>query len=357
MTNEAPSNSPEPDERRRAPEAAARRRTAAFWAFLVLGTVAAALMLAEITLRLVFAAEEVAGNYWGPDAFVGAETLGYRHAPGFRGFMVRRGVFRVPVAISAEGLRQSDLGAQLRFGARLLILGDSYAFGLGVREEHAFATLIQPALNARGIGVVNGAQTGYCVEQETRLGLELVARFEPKWVVIVVFLGNDVEGDLIGDFLRTDVRRGYRLLKERWLPVPVVDFLRTRSYLGIYAQQQLDRRRYVRLHQEFLDLAQRQPARAFAPTLAALRRLRAHCDEDGIRLGVVLVPPRKTGRLFYRLCKRTLREDGIPYLDLQQMDFGEEDYFVGDGHWNEHGHGKVARHLTAFVLETLVAGP
>jgi lysophospholipase L1-like esterase len=335
----------------------ALRRRLMLWAILLLGTTVTPLLLAEIALRLVFAAEEVSGNYWGPDAFVESDTLGYRHAPGYRGFMVRRGVFRVPVAISPEGLRQSDLGAQLRFQERVLILGDSYAFGLGVREEHAVATLIQPALNAREIGVVNGAQTGYCVEQETRLGLELIERFAPRRIVIFVFLGNDVEGDFIADFARTDVRRGFRLLKERWLPVPPVDFLRTRSYLCLYAQQLLDRQRYVRLHREFLALAESQPASAFAPTLAALRRLRARCDEHGIQLGVVLVQPKKTGRLFYRLAKRALREDGIPFLDLERAGFSEEDYFVGDGHWDEDGHRKVARQLTAFVLGGSATGP
>jgi lysophospholipase L1-like esterase len=242
---------------------------------------------------------------------------------------------------------------QLGFPERLLILGDSYAFGLGVREEHAFATLVEPALNARGIGVVNGAQTGYCVDQETRLGLELIESYRPTRVVIFVFLGNDVEGDFIADFKRTDVRRGYRLLKERWLPWAPFDDLRTHSYLCLFAEQQLDRRRYVRLHREFLALAERQPVRAFEPTLAALRRLRARCDEDGVRLGVVLIPPRKTGRLFQRLAKRTLRDDGIPFLDLERLGLVEQDYFVGDGHWNDAGHRKVARLLEGFVLGDL----
>jgi lysophospholipase L1-like esterase len=326
-------------------------KRAAFWLVFLALLGLAALVCCEVALRLCFEEEDVNANYWGRGAFVASATAGYRHAPGYVGRAYRRGVFATPVTISPEGLRQSNVAAQQAFPRRLLILGDSYAFGLGVLEEQGFAALIQPALNARGVGVINGAQTGYCVEQERRLGLELIARFQPETVVLAVFVGNDVEGDYVADYASVDVRNGLRLLKDRWLPLAPLDWLRTRTYLGLWLQSQQNRERYVQLHRRFVELARREPTTVMRPMLAALDGFAQECQAQGIRLVVLVVPPKRDSRGFHSALVAALSAGGRSFLDLEPAALGPEDYFVGDGHWNARGHAQVARLLEAFLAQ------
>lgn len=90
------------------------------------------LLAAEAVLHVLLWEEEANDNYWGAGAFVADPQAGYRHEPGFRGRGFRRGAFDVPVATSELGLRQRDVEEQRGFPVRLLVLGDSFPFGLGV---------------------------------------------------------------------------------------------------------------------------------------------------------------------------------------------------------------------------------
>jgi lysophospholipase L1-like esterase len=326
-----------------------RVKRAAFWLVLLTLLALVSLVVSEAALRLFFEEEEVNANYWGRGAFVESADAGYRHAPGYVGRAYRRGVFATPVTISAEGLRQSNVPAQQAFPRRLLVLGDSYAFGLGVLEEEGFVARLQPALNAHGIGVINGAQSGYCVEQEARLGRALAAQYRPDTIVLAVFVGNDVEGDFVADYATVDVRYGFRLFKERWLPFAPLDYLRTHSYLALWLQSRRNRARYIEVYQGFAELARREPATVMRPTLTAIEVFARECQDAGRRLVVLVVPRRKDTRGFYEILVRELKVRGISFLDLETAGLGPEDYFVGDGHWNARGHARVARLLGAFL--------
>jgi hypothetical protein len=311
--------------------------------------VLASLLLVEVAARLSFEQEDVAMNYWGRGAFIPAASVGFRHAPGYSGRAYRSGVFEVPVRISAEGLRQHNVRAQRAFSRRLLILGDSYAFGLGVCEQEGFAARLQAPLNARGLGVINGAQTGYCVEQERRLGQQLIAAYRPHIVLLAVFVGNDIEGDYVADYATVEVSSGFRLLGDRWLPIAPVDYPRTHSYLGLWSYGLQARKRNLRIHQRFLDRARRDPGAVVRPTLTALTKLARECDTRRVRLAVLVIPPRRQELPIGELLLQALDAAGLPFLDLGQAGLGPEDYFVGDNHWNARGHAKVAELLVPFV--------
>ncbi len=322
-----------------------------FWAFLALFAVLACLAITEVILRVAFTREEVNWNYWGPGAFEQSELVGFYHTPGYVGRCYRRGIFDCPVKITNQGLRQSDLDSQTRYLSKLLILGDSFAFGLGVEENSTFAHLIHGPLNASGIGVINAGQTGYCPEQETRLGSQLIRQYHPHAVVLFLFLGNDIEGDFLHDYRNVEVRYGYRLPKDRWFRWRPFDFLRTHLYILLFLDGKLNERRTARIHDTFETIAKQDPKKVIKPTLDALKGFKKLCDSNGIRFGVVIIPPGSAGISYYQPVKRTLRAAKIPFLDLQGKNFLAKDRFRLDGHWNESGHRKVAAYLIPFVLE------
>jgi hypothetical protein len=328
----------------------ARSKKIFFWAVLVAFLSVVSIAVLEIALRAFYREEEVVGDYFGIGGFVQDDEVGYRHAPGFQGSIYRREVFECPVSISPQGLRQSNFDEQMQYPQRLLVLGDSYIFGVGVKEEEIFATLVQTVLNSEGFGVINGGQSGYCVTQEEKFGMRLAQAVKPAIIILSLFPNNDVIGDYYKDYENVEVRYGRRLSKGRWLPAAFVDFLRARSYSWMLLDISLNRKRVEGQRKAFLKFAKDSTALAMQPTLAALAGLRDYCRNNGVKFGVMLIPA--IGKsLFDAPLKQALNNDGISVLDLGQAKLGRKHYFRSDAHWNEEGHKRAAKHFVRFFLE------
>ena len=62
-----------------------------------------------------------------------------------------------------------------------------------------------------------------------------------------------------------------------------------------------------------------------------------------------MIHPPNGGSIFDDRLHSFLDALHIPTLDLGSADLTPDEYFRGDGHWNERGHQKAARHLVPFV--------
>lgn len=100
----------------------------------------------------------------------------------------------IPVSISNQGLR--DRTYQMpkpKNTRRILVLGDSFTWGWGVKVEDTFAKVLEKQLGRElpEIEVINAGVTGYGTDQEL-LWLEKIGyKFEPD-IVIVFFFVNDL---------------------------------------------------------------------------------------------------------------------------------------------------------------------
>ena len=307
------------------------------------------LVVAEIVLRALYREEVVNGNYWGRGAFVASTTTGYRHAPGFVGHVVRTNVFVSDVEINELGLRQRNLESQLEYSRRVLILGDSFAFGLGVSEGSSFAGLLQRHLNPKGLGVINGGQSGFSVVQETRFGEPLALRTTPELILLCPYLFNDIEDDYYQGYRNVQVGYGYRLYPGRFLASPAADYLRPHSYLWMLSGGVRDQLRRSDRDEKATELAKSDPNEMMGPTLAAVQELRAFAEARDIHVGVILIPARSGPTPFDAPFLTHLRSLRIPALDLNGTVSSPNDYFEGDGHWNETGHEKAAAAISSFV--------
>lgn len=325
-----------------------RRAIFAILAALTSGLVATAAL--EGFLRLRLSPEVANGSYWGPGAFIADPEVGYRHAPGFHGFAERAGAFRSEVEISALGLRQLDVDEQARYSRRVLVLGDSFPFGLGVAEEESFPGRLRARLNPEGIGVVNGAQTGYDLSQEIAWGRRIAERVQPNAVLLSVFLSNDAPAEVLREHERIQIRYGYRLSTARICPWAPCDWLRTHSYLVMQVRQRIfDPRERWRQKQEFRRRLRVDQDGALATVLAPVRELISECRRHQRRCGVVLVPTKKGGVPLHDGFADALGDLGIPFLDLNGRLEAAEHYFEKDGHWNASGHAAAARLIAPFV--------
>ena len=129
----------------------------------------------------------------------------------------------VPVRLSDFGLRGPDLGPPAPGQRRVLVLGDSFVFGLGEREEHTLPAQLQARLRDAGGGDVVVGNAGMIgtglpeqvdrLEQLLEPGPDGRPAFGPDLVVACLFLGNDFVDD---EHLPWAVVEGYRF------PAPVM---------------------------------------------------------------------------------------------------------------------------------------
>lgn len=106
---------------------------------------------------------------------------------------------RITYRINSLGLRGPEASvAKSADTYRILLLGDSVAFGWGVEEEDALAHRLQRRLDQSDTDlrfeVWNAGVPGYATWQELQYLLEKGAAFDPD-LIVVAFLYNDVDGN------------------------------------------------------------------------------------------------------------------------------------------------------------------
>ncbi len=132
--------------------------------------------------------------------------LGWRNRAGLRaeatGPTLQFPVFRYRVTINARGLRDREHALAPAPGVtRIVLLGDSFAWGWGVDDGRSFADVLEERLGP-AVEVVNLGVPGYSTDQEL-LWLEREGLLYRPDLVLLCLLLNDVEGthDLLRDGL------------------------------------------------------------------------------------------------------------------------------------------------------------
>lgn len=188
--------------------------------YLLLFSTLFVLVAVEVGLRVL--------NPWGIDFFsslpyhmqgmVDDPELGYAH-PRSVSYELGRNV----VKLNAHGLRDEEIAfAKANGERRILVLGDSVAFGWGVSQGEPFPERMEPLLSrrtARPWQVINAGVNGYNTVQEAAYFTWHGLRYSPDGVILV-FVSNDVNPVL--DPNETTWRRYPQLpsslpeLMERW---------------------------------------------------------------------------------------------------------------------------------------------
>jgi hypothetical protein len=349
---------------RRAATRAAGRRSLLGTSLLLLASLGLALVLAEVAFRVVSGEHvELQGMY------TGDETIGVALTPGFRG-SVRTAEFDHEVSINDLGMRDGPVGAKAPGAKRVLVIGDSFVFGVGVDLEDSLPKALERRLRAAlpglGVEVLNAGVPGYSPWQELQALRKLAPRVGPDVVVQVVFMGDD----WYGNARRTPPDEARRGLGER---------LRVHSALFRFVDRFVLSRLKGGDHYEAHRL---RPSPAFAERVDGVVRLlgetRAAAAEAGAELLVVLCPrftqvydeAWSKASLVYRLSAddysplepnrsfaERLRGAGFPVVDLLEP-LREEGrrrmlHFPIDGHWNRDGNDFVASIIATAVASRL----
>jgi hypothetical protein len=208
-------------------------------------------------------------------------------------------------------------------------------------------------MNALNIGIINGAQTGYCVKQERLFGVSLIEQLTPDIVILGIFAENDIMGDYFEEYLDYDVKYGYRLRKDRCLKIMAFDFLRTHSYLWMLIEGRWNALKRKKKYKQFKAVKKTSIQKVIQPTLNTIKKFRDYCDINDIIFGVMMIPPKSGGTIFDEPLRTFLQKERIALLDLGSKGYGDQEYITGDGHWNKKGHEKTSQFLVSFVMGLL----
>lgn len=139
--------------------------------------------------------------------YISDPALHHRMAANWSGFfpeeIVREvGRSEVPIRTNSLGLRSPEIERQKPAGTtRLLVLGDSVAFGWGLRSEDTFtsqlASLLATVYPNQRIEVINAGVSGYGTWQEVQWLQQTGLGLEPDVVIVQAHL-NDAADNLWG---------------------------------------------------------------------------------------------------------------------------------------------------------------
>ncbi len=284
--------------------------------------------------------------------------------------------FKVRIKTNSRGFRDRERSYPRGGEKRIVILGDSHAWGWGVENDQIFSAIMERRL--KGWEVINLGQAGYSTDQELVLLEREGLRYRPD-LVVLLFCENDVK-DAHSNQIDGMQPKPYFAEEEdemilKNVPVPYntaywkkkrqlsQTFAPDRGVLGkpIWGdrfEKVLRKSHFInwlrfRLSQFRKPQEKPQPEppeeklrKKLALNLKLIRRMDALCREKGARLIVVDIPS-----VYSPLLKGFCRNKAIPYLDLGdslKQRFTPTN-FRRVGHWTRYGQRRVADALLAFL--------
>ena len=165
-------------------------------AALVLASVFIGLLFGELAVKLI--APRVFPVH-PPGIYVADPAVGYALTPGFRGEL-QRSEFRDTIRIGEFGFRGADPRPLAEPSLRIIVLGDSQAFGFGVDEDETFSMQLEHLLRARYAGtdvqVINGGVPGYGTADQLAMLRSRGPAVDPDLVVVQFLSVNDLVENL-----------------------------------------------------------------------------------------------------------------------------------------------------------------
>ncbi len=261
-----------------------------------------------------------------------------------------------PATTNSKGWRDAETTYAKPPGTtRIVVLGDSFTFASSVDYGERFTEVLEEA--REDLEVVNLGVNAYGTDQELRV-LELEGlRYDPDVVVLVAYLGNDLD-DNMNDRSNYWPKPYYTLEEGRLEFVPAEPSWDVRLRTGSYVGEALFR--LVRRGVNDFRFAEVQAATSPIELFASLvGRMAERSEERGARFLVVAAYSREAEAALpdprEAVATRRLQNAGIEVLDTwtlvdDALAAGVE-VFGPDRHWNIAGHALIAEAIRSKLVE------
>jgi len=313
------------------------------------------------------------------EKFLYDPLLGWKNIPGLE-FVT----YGKKGKINSKGLRSPEYSYKKEAGSsRVLVLGDSFAWGFGVSDEELFSRVLEKKLREKNprVEVINGGVSGWGTDQELLFLEEEGYKYSPDKVVLMFFLWNDLWNNIAANQYMLE-KPYFKKMEDGTLQVQHVPVPKSNAYNGLVQTGWLFEKsallrtvvirtwnsRFLRLFDWLgcLEIKKRtQPTfqESVPLTVALIKKMDKKVKSLHSKLIVV-----KFGRFLRELEgyepekelefeKQLLKVlPQIHYLDLddelEKLGISNEALIEGgtDGHWNPFGHREVGKVL-ARVLE------
>ena len=352
--------------------------------FLVVGSLAASLLLAEGLVRIFYPQKLFFSvSQWDPH-------VGFSNTPGLDGYS-RTSEFVMHISINSRGLRDREIDyIKPRQVFRIGLFGDSFTFGEGVQNHESYPKILEELLNrtrsrngaAKTIEAINFGIGKTGTSHQLAFYQKEGMKYQLDLVIVGFFAGNDFSDNWSGVFyLKGDslvhqagtysrMRRFQRFLYAS----PGYKWAATHSHLvNLFRKVAtiLDDRARMRaaasLNEPLAAASADTSSQTVYLTVRLIEEFRRQAQLNGSDFLLLKLPKRRqrpassysaTDSIpeHVRLCEQllaTLRQKQIPTLDLIPV-FStlpeSTHYFVRDGHMKKLGSQAVARSLQQYLL-------
>jgi len=266
-------------------------------------------------------------------------TIGWSMRPSFE-YRHTTAEFNVVYRSNAGGFRSKRELAETLARKHVLLVGDSYTFGIAVDGGDTFGARVEAG---SGLGVCNRAMPGFAVDQmwlQVRRGLR---ELSPELVIVAVCDADLARSQTAFSLSNGMNKPAFRLADGRLVARttadrlgPLVHALEHHSHLWMGLRQGLRRIGYLRPWGEWWRL-----------NAALLDALRADCAAAGVPLLLVYVPTPER-RPFPTLAAYASRA-GLHYVDLTEGLPREGMFYRTDRHFTPAGHAFAAGRILAAI--------
>ena len=324
------------------------------------------------------------------------EKLDHRLKPNCQG-RIKSKDFEFEVVSNSLGLREREVGLKKEKGRyRVLILGDSFAMGWGVKQEDRFSEVAVKKLREQGeekVEIINAGINSYSPVIELEYLRDKGIQFDPDLVMVLLDLSDLYDDYFYGGWQRHDQLRQVIMLgseeaieveeqirrKDGWWNWLVnksrlVYFGYTRlAGMGLSLKQRLGWENLVSnilIYERAIDWQGYE--KAWNLPMANLRLMKEYLEGEEIEMVVILVPrgiffegewqggrklagfkPGAYDRKTVAMIEKKLRELEIKTVDWHETFWAanrtEELFYDNDGHWTVKGNQAAGEELARFL--------
>ncbi|MBI3252623.1 MAG: hypothetical protein HYZ52_04845 [Candidatus Omnitrophica bacterium] len=295
-------------------------------------------------------------------------------------YVIETAEFKTKIKTNSLNMRDGEILSKAPGEYRILCLGDSFTFGLGVNIPETYPKVAEKILRESGYraSVINGGTQGN-VEDAIQFLIEKGLRFKPDLAALQIYIGNDFYDELRhenknagraeepirrnifldakrvlkGIRLRTLEFFWTRLVQIRWIDDILFRFDLRYDNRGIFL------RTYPPLEKKLVT-----------EELTGLEKIRSLCEKEGVSLVFLLVPAKQqvfkkhllnNDKYDYKKPNRILKDFcagySIPCIDFLEIYETLPDetvrgfYYNQDQHWTVRGHAQAGETLAEFIRE------
>ena len=353
--------------------ASARGSSAIRDAVVITATVGILFVAIEGGVRMIWPQNLRTEYEGGASTAIPDHELGHRLRPNARS-LVSGPEFTVEYVQDRDGLRDRVQHALPKPDGtmRILVLGDSFAYGSGNAYQQIWPVLLERQLQDEGypVDVVKAGVPGYDTRTEALFLERVFDDYDPD-IVLLTFLPNDLFTNISIESAGGDVDPGN-------IPIQAIGGKGSDLHSLILVKRLLMASDwlYVRLYMltRRLEYFTTPPSATLRQqvdvTKALLQRVQSFCKQKGSDLVVLSIPqqfqvlaPERAETLgvdvdaIDRIFAAFSRERGftwfpvLPRLRERYRTDGDDLYFRFDGHLNDRGNRAVADHLAGVLVE------